>query len=161
MGLAALAENPRDTIIYCDVGKASPIMFTALITPLVEWCYRHGGILPGTYIPDLQGHYTKRDCFHLMGCDEPRFWQSRQVLATWSIWHGSPAADFVAEWLAYCRDRRCLTDDPSECRLPELPGFVGHRHDQSILTNLCTKDGIDAYPPSRWRPRDMSTTAVA
>jgi hypothetical protein len=157
----ALAENPRDTIIYCDVGKASPIMVTAPIAPLVDRCHHHGGILPGTYIPDVQGHCTKRDCFYLMGCDEPKFWESRQVLATWSIWHGSRAVEFVAEWLAYCLDRWCLTDDPSECGLPELPGYIGRRHDQSIVTNLCVRRGLDVYPSFKGRPRDMNAAAAA
>src|SRR5205823_2371810 len=45
------------------------------------------------------------------------------------------------------RDRRCITDDMNECGLPNLPRFREHRHDQSILTNLCVKHKISSLEP--------------
>jgi hypothetical protein len=77
-------------------------------------------MLPG--IPTASnGAWTKRDCFHFMGCDAPRLWNARQIRATFSMWAGPTAAEFVGEWLKSCEDRRCLTDDPNECRSCDLP----------------------------------------
>jgi hypothetical protein len=146
--------GPDDVVIYWDVGRTKPNTFARPIAPLVRWCREHGGLLPGVPIVS-QGRWTKRDCFHFMGCDEPRFWNARQVQATFSIWSGRAAIAFVEEWLTWCRDRRCLTDDANECGLPNLPGFKEHRHDQSILTNLCVRDAVELLPslpvpPGAW-----------
>jgi hypothetical protein len=143
-----------DVVIYWDVGRTAPNRFTGPIVSLVAWCRNHGGLLPG--VPILrQGRWTKRDCFYYMGCDEPRFWNAPQVQATFSMWSGGSATDFVAEWLRCCTDRRCITDDPNECGLENLSGFRDHRHDQSVLTNLCVKQGVVPLdrlpiPPGAW-----------
>jgi hypothetical protein len=44
--------------------------------------------------------------------------------------------------MRYCRDPRVVSDQPNRCGLPNLPGFIAHRHDQSILTNLVVKHGL-------------------
>jgi hypothetical protein len=49
---------------------------------------------------------------------------------------------FVEMWLDACTDARVLTDAPNTCGQPNLPGFVEHRHDQSVLSVLF------------WRERD-------
>jgi Flp pilus assembly protein TadD len=120
----------------------------------VHWCIEHRGMLPGVPIVG-QGAWTKRDCFHYMGCDAQHYWNAPQIQATFSLWCGKEAMEFVAEWLRWCQDRRCLTDDSNECGLANLPGFRDHRHDQSILTNLCVDRGIEALPmlpvpPGAW-----------
>jgi hypothetical protein len=43
---------------------------------------------------------------------------------------------FVWTWLDYCADPRGLTDHPNELGPPDLPGFIEHRHDQSVLSVL-------------------------
>jgi tetratricopeptide (TPR) repeat protein len=145
--LDALEHASRgDVVIYWDVGRCTPNRFTRSISPLVRWCRQHDGILPG--VPILpQGQWTKRDCFCFMNCDAPRFWNAVQIQATFSLWCGSRAIEFVEEWLTWCRDPRCITDAHNVSGLPNLPGFVEHRHDQSILTNLCVKRNIRALDP--------------
>ncbi len=50
----------------------------------------------------------------------------------------SRAIEIVKEWLAvYERDFSLADDSPS--RLENLPGFLEHRHDQSIISLLCKK----------------------
>ena len=143
-----------DVVIYSDVGRVKPYAFTRAVAPLVQWCRRHNGILPG--VPVLpQAHWTKRDCFHFMGCDTPQFWKATQIQATFSLWSGPAAMEFVSQWLKWCTDRRCLSDDPNTCGLVNLPGFVEHRHDQSVLTNLCVKLRVATpvappIPPGVW-----------
>jgi protein O-GlcNAc transferase len=151
---ALKSAKEDDIVVYWDVGKFKPNQFTRDIVPLVRWCRDHNGLLPG--VPILpQGTWTKRDCFHFMGCDSAEYWNAKQIQATFSFWSGKAAIEFVSEWLRWCKDARCLTDDPNQCGLPNLQGFKEHRHDQSILTNLCVKNQIatPASPsifPSYW-----------
>jgi hypothetical protein len=151
---ALRSVGPGDVVIYYDVGRANPCAFTRPIAPLVQWCRNHNGMLPG--VPVLpQGHWTKRDCFHFMGCDLAQFWKAIQIQATFSLWSGPAAIEFVSLWLKWCTDRRCLSDDPNTCGLPDLPGFVEHRHDQSVLTNLCVQRNVvtpvaPPIPPGVW-----------
>jgi protein O-GlcNAc transferase len=148
------SAGPDDVIVYWDVGQVRPYTFTRSIAPLLRWCRQHDGMLPG--VPVLpQGNWTKRDCFHYMGCDAPPYWKALQIQATFSLWSGRAAGEFVAEWLNWCKDRRCLTDEPNQCGLPNLPGFYEHRHDQAVLTNLCLKKRVQAppalsIPPGLW-----------
>ncbi len=52
----------------------------------------------------------------------------------------SPATrHLVAEWLRYAGDARVVTDLPNQMGLPDLDGFIDHRFDQSILSNLIYK----------------------
>jgi hypothetical protein len=39
-------------------------------------------------------------------------------------------------------DRQMISDDLSQCGLPELPDFHEHRHDQSLLSLVCLKRGL-------------------
>lgn len=144
--LEALRQSqPGDIVVYYDVGRRHPHVFRTSIGPLVERCLAQGGLLPGAYIP-LMGashRWTKRDCFVLMQCDAPKYWEHCQVQATFSVWKNCPrAVEFVEEWLACCSDPRILTDMPNQCGEENFPDFIDHRHDQSVLTNLVVKHGI-------------------
>jgi hypothetical protein len=136
--LAAVAEG--DFVIYCDCGRGSGFRFLRAVDPLLDWADSTGeGAMPGVSIPHHgpNAKWTKRDCFVYMDCDNERFWQHPQIQTTHSVWKKSRATmDFVATWLRYCCDPRIITDAPNTCGQSNLPGFVGHRHDQSVLTNL-------------------------
>jgi hypothetical protein len=50
------------------------------------------------------------------------------------------ARDFVSEWLTICTEREhenLMDSDGTD----ELPGFIAHRHDQSVLSALCKLRG--------------------
>jgi len=134
-----------DVVVYWDVGRARASVFTRPLAPLLRWCRDHNGIFPGVAIFP-QSRWTKRDCFHLMDCDTREFWNARQIQATFSLWSGGASVEFLSQWLHWCCDRRCLTDDPNECGLSNLAGFREHRHDQSVLTNLCVRHRLAAPP---------------
>lgn len=144
---AIKASRPGDTVVYSDcLRKPLPIVRRPLDW-LIQWADSNGGMLPGSYIP-VHGPnriWTKRDCFVLMDCDSPEYYDIPQVQASFSVWRNQPASiEFLESWLAYASDRRVLTDDPNTCGLPNLEGFREHRHDQSILTLLAKRDGIRA-----------------
>jgi hypothetical protein len=79
--------------------------------------------------------WTKRDCFVSMGCDSEEYWQANQVWAgVIFVRVNDETEHIVKEWRDYCFDWDTVSDQPS--KYPNFPGWVDHRHDQSILSNL-------------------------
>jgi hypothetical protein len=90
-----------------------------------------------------QKDYTKRDCFHFMNCDEEKYWNAHQAEAGILVFKNNlKTKGFVYEWLNYCKDPRIISDAPNVSGKPNFESFIDHRHDQSILTNLCIKHNI-------------------
>lgn len=82
---------------------------------------------------------TKRDCFILMNCDEEKYHNALQIEAgTLAFKKTKFVEDFLNEWLFYCKNKNILTDIPN-IHGENLEGFMYHRHDQSIISNLIIK----------------------
>lgn len=158
---------PGDFVVYHDVGKPDQekhkkLRFFRDIGPGLEFTANNGGMFPGVYLPKHGPNkvWTRRDCFLLMDCDAERFWMAPQIQATYNIWQKKPETiDFVEQWLAYCTDPRILTDQPNELGYENFPAFIGHRHDQSVLSLLCVKNGVRSLgSPEKtiFRPRNIN-----
>jgi hypothetical protein len=81
-----------------------------------------------------------------MNCDSLEYWDHPQVQATFSIWQkNGKAVEFVDEWLIWCEQREVVTDEPNRLGLPNFDGFVAHRWDQSVLTNLVIKHKLKCF----------------
>jgi hypothetical protein len=136
-----------DALMYCDAGRSEYYCFRKFPEFLVKRVAGNGsGFLLAPTIPHLGAmrSWTKRDCFALMGADEPRYWDAPMILATWSLWTKTErSTSFIHRWLSACCDRRILTDDPNTCGLPNLPEFRDHRHDQSVLSVVAHQEGAD------------------
>jgi hypothetical protein len=142
--------SPGDVLIYSDSG----IEIVADVSPLISLCLQRGHILlfdghyddVGAPGPNVCGRWTKRDCFVFMDCDSPRFHQARMLDASLLVLPKTAAAEaFIREWLLYCCQPCLLTDRPNVCGLPNLPEFIEHRFDQSILSLLAIRDGIESF----------------
>ena len=84
--------------------------------------------------------FTKRDCFVLMDCDNEKYWNHNQIYASTSFWKKTnKSLEFLEEWQSYCKNYNVVSDAPNICGKENLEGFIDHRHDQSILTNLVIK----------------------
>lgn len=142
-----LAKVPKgDLVFYCDVGRRYPYkQLDQKLEHLVAWMDdTEQPFMPGLSISwrGPLSDWTKRDAFHLTGMDHPKAHSADSVQASFSLWQaGAESQDFVRQWLDWCCDRRMVSDDPSTCGIPELPGFHEHRHDQSLLTLCCLKRG--------------------
>ncbi len=141
----ALSElAPGDLLFYADAA----MHFVNRIDPMIEFMERHNLDLLILGEGFSEGHYTKRDAFVLMGADcgviaeRPQRFASAFMLRN-CVW----SRRFVAHFLAYAEDDRILTDQPNTCGLPNYPGFIAHRHDQSIFS-LLTKQYHLEYIPS-------------
>lgn len=138
-----------DRVFYCDAGCSFIGSFKDYFFDLLDG-EEKGIILFNGAHP--QSAYTKMDCFHYMGCDSDRYFKSKQLTATFQLVRKTEfSLSFYRSYLEYCEDDRILTDKPNECGMPNLPDFIDHRHDQSVLTNLKEKHGIKTYEdPSQW-----------
>jgi hypothetical protein len=104
------------------------------------------------YDKHLQSEYTKRDCFILMGLDDPKYWNARMGNSALSMWMKTDKnIQMITEWQDYMTDPRVVTDDANTCGQPNLPGYIEHRFDQSVMTLLALKYGDDLYrDPSQY-----------
>jgi hypothetical protein len=90
--------------------------------------------------------WTKRDAFVYMDCDKEEYYNALQCDAAIQIYiKNEKTLKFINELLFYCGDYRIITDSPNQCGLPNLYGVRDHRHDQSILTNLSIKYGLQRF----------------
>jgi hypothetical protein len=144
---ALLSARDDDLIIYADAG----ISITGTLAPLLKFCaereilicaahYEYGGI------PDACRHWTKRDCFVLARCDSADYHSAPMVDGAFLVFRRTKRSiQFVREWLESCSDSRVLTDAPNECGLDNLPQYVSHRHDQSVLALAAAKWGLELF----------------
>ena len=134
--LAALeAAAEGDVIVYADAGSE----LRCPLAPLVAAARDRDGVL---FWNDYSNqHFVKRDCFVLTQTDAPRFHSARQLDAAFLLFRNTERTRaFVRQWLEACTDPRVVSDAPNTCGLPNLPGFAGHRHDQSVLTLLFLRE---------------------
>lgn len=140
--------NEGDWILYCDTGRIYPFkVIDRSLDILIEWTLRQLQFcMPGVKIPwkGPMSRWTKRDAFVLTGSDDSRCHEASPVQASFSLWRVcKESRGFVQQWLDWCCDRRLVSDDQNTCGLANAPDFVEHRHDQSLLTLLCLKRGIE------------------
>jgi len=127
--LASLTDG--DILVYADAATH----FVNPIDPLIALLERNRLDLLILGEGFVESQYTKRDAFVLMGADRARFVQSPQRFASCFVLRKSTwAVGFVNRYLAHAEDDRILTDRANTCGLPDYPGFIAHRHDQSILS---------------------------
>ena len=132
------SSNEGDFIVYCDCGD----MFSPGLKSYVENTLTEDDqclLLVGN---NLNGKYTKRDCFIKMNCDEQDYHNSNQLEVGFMVWKVcEESIKTVSEWLVFCTDSQIINNDASTLG-EELTGFVSHRNDQSVLTNIAIRDGL-------------------
>lgn len=93
-----------------------------------------------------QAIFTKRDCLVLLDADRPEDHARRQLDAAFQLYRAGPRARaFLTEMREAMRDPRVLSDAENICGKPNLPGFRDHRHDQSVLTILAARHGVETF----------------
>lgn len=152
----ALKEvNIGDIVIYADagieiIGDLSPLLNLALQKGILLFAGHYDDI--GSPGPNICSKWTKRDCFVFMDSDEPRYYQSQMLDASFLVLvKTEKSVAFIREWFLYCSQPQLLTDQPNVCGCPNLSDFIEHRHDQSILSLLAARDGIELFRhPSKY-----------
>lgn len=142
-----------DVLFYCDASSDGFYRFDRFperLVARVRASARGFVIGPVLHQHGPLSHWTKRDALVLLDADRADLLARPLIQATWSLWRRTEAAAaFLDTWLAACADPRILTDAPNVCGLPNYPGFIDHRHDQSALSLIAYRDGhevLDVTP---------------
>lgn len=132
--------NDGDVVLYVDA-DTEPI---APLGMLFDQCSKDGGIMLFASEGHLQHEWCKRDCYVAM-------WQAALFnvpagVARFMLFQKGPwrPTQFLMEWLTYCVNPLANTFDPSRLGA-ETIGFVEHRAEQAIMTNLAHKYGLPLY----------------
>lgn len=138
--------GPDDVLFYCDSSRDGFYAFDRFPEGLVGLARRaaQGFVIgPAVHQYGPSRRWTKRDAAVLLDADRPAIVDRAQLQATWSLWRRTPKALRFAElWLAACCDARILTDRPNTLGLPDYPGFIEHRHDQSALSLIAYRENV-------------------
>lgn len=149
--------NEGDIIIYWDCNPLFPI-FKKSYRPLLENFNDNYEMFAGLQMQAKHIQFTKRDCFELMGCSDKKYWKGRrQVQASWSIWKKTPKTmKIIAEWLHWSKNENVIRCDIESKSGDERDFFKGHRHDQSLITNLSIMHNcsVVSAKQSGWRLRN-------
>lgn len=134
-----------DIILYYDAGNGGHVIDCSL-EPLIRLCIENHGTVFHRW-GEKNSKWTKRDCFVFMNCDEPRYHNAVALQATWFMLQKTDFAnEFVREWLKFTLDERIASyENRRICGLPDLPGFVENRGDQSIFSNLAVKYQLQSF----------------
>ena len=77
-----------------------------------------------------------------MGCDDPFYYNQRQLeCGTIALVKNEKNIALLEEWLQWCLTPDAILKDKNP-KEENDPGFIDHRTDQSILTNLFYKYGL-------------------
>lgn len=86
---------------------------------------------------------TKRDCFILMDCDTEIYHETSQMEAGFLILKKTDQIiALVNDYFYYCRNKTIIDNEPN-IHGDNFPNWQFHRNDQSILTNLIVKHGLN------------------
>jgi hypothetical protein len=145
--------NENDMIIYVDSGN---IIINSL-DYIFDVCQQQDIVLFENRDGNYQGRahrqdeWTKRDCFVLMGCDEEKYYYAPQCEGSYQIYKKTDKVmSFLKEYNEYSSNENIISDLPNITK-ENLPQFIDHRHDQSIISNMAVKYDIPLLPePSEW-----------
>lgn len=134
--------NEGDLVFYSDSGAT----FISNVNALMSTCTEENPIIlfdqPGLKLST----YTKRDTFYYMQADNESYYNTNILTASFQIYNKcQQSIMFVREYFNWCCDVRILTDIANTCGLPNLPNFIDHRHDQSILSIIAKQHDIKLH----------------
>ena len=138
-----------DILFYCDSGS----FFIRSIDDLMQ-SFRKSkqDVMVFELINCKEKRWTKRDAFVLMECEDKKYTDTNQIMATFFLCKKTPKAiKFVNEWLELAQDRHLITNTPNKFDFENCEEFSDHRHDQSILSLLSKKYGLIPFrDPSQY-----------
>ena len=87
--------------------------------------------------------YTKADCFVYMNAFSPKIIHAIQIEAGILVFKKTEfCKTLIRKWARFCMDARIITSDANVCGQENMPDFVEHRWDQSILSILAEKHDL-------------------
>lgn len=133
--------QPDDVLVYSD-SALRVVDNIRLLTDVLH--HRDITLFNNRGFPNK--NWTKRDCFVYMDCDDDKFHSGEQISANVIVCRNTKATrELISEWLAFCQDERIISDNPNVCGKDNIPGFIDHRHDQSVLSILRVKYDLELF----------------
>ncbi|HEY4503953.1 MAG TPA: hypothetical protein VJJ28_02500 [Candidatus Paceibacterota bacterium] len=131
-----------DIILFTDADCVPITDFSVLY----DICVKDGGTMLFASQGNRHYKWCKRDCYIVMGQDNEKYRDVQAGVARFMLfqkghWRNT---QFLMEWITYCVNPLATTFDPSILG-EELPGFIEHRTEQAIMTNLAHKYGLKLY----------------
>lgn len=109
----------------------------------------------------VEWQFTKKDVFDLMNCHGTNYENTAQAQGGFMyLIKSDDTLKFVKDWLNLCENMLLLHPDNLYSKEQNVPGFISHREDQSILSLLCKKNHIKLhqdptqfgkYPEKYWQ----------
>jgi hypothetical protein len=147
---ATMLADYGDIILWTDSNHAvisDPQIFFDIIIQNNIFAHDH------LRSPYINKHWTLRDTFVNMNCDEERYWNAHHLHANViGILKNDFGVQFVKEYLKYSLDYKTIV---GENKYPNFEGFREHRQDQSIFSILIEKYHIPYYEYSELVIREM------
>jgi len=128
-----------DILIYVDAGVEINLQGSAILAEYLDYVSREGFLFFS--VGDQNRFFTKPDV-ELVSVEN---YFRNQVIATVFLMKVSPESRSLAgKWLELCeRDSASLLKDPEEHLIQHESGFMGHRHDQSLLSKIVFDFGLE------------------
>lgn len=113
---------------------------------LYNICEQDGGVMLFSAAGHNQRNWCKRDCYITMNQDDPKYYDTQHGVARFVLIQKGKKLpmQFIDEWLKFTCTPEANTFDKSVLG-PEIPGFIEHRCEQAIMTNLAHKYGFRLY----------------
>ncbi len=132
-----------DYLFYCDTDFCF-VQSIDIVIELLDKINQNVMVFkrPNPWI-DREKHWTKRDLFISMDCDNKKYTDTRQIQSGIHLWKKSDKSIKIAkEWLEIIQNEHLVTDGPSILGKPEYDGFASHKHDQSIFSLICKRHNL-------------------
>lgn len=127
-------------IVYSDVG----VGFIGKVNLLIDVIQRDNVNMMFFGLPMLDVEWTKKEAFDIAGYN-PKM-SDRQVDGSFFILKVSDEArNMVKEWFELCSNEKALSPKVFDSTKKSYPSFVSHREDQSLLSIVLHKRGVEYY----------------
>lgn len=141
---AMLAATNAEFLVYCDCGSTIKQPLGVVVRALKD---SGASILAFDLTTNgwLEYQWTKGQVLRAMGATDPELSQSGQIGGTAVVMRVDDfSRRLVHQWLLLMQDGVFATDVPSADMGGDYPGFIEHRHDQSVFSLLVKKNMLDS-----------------
>lgn len=136
---AMLAATDAEYLIYCDCGST----FVKPLADLIQVMHDTNAAILAfdmTSYGRRESQWTKGELFRALEATEPFFTDTGQMGGTASVWRVcDESRQFAKLWLELACRPSLVNDAPSADGKGDWPGFIEHRHDQSLFSLLIKK----------------------
>lgn len=133
-----LESNFGDYIFYSDAGA----FFLKSVDVLISVLKKLNQDIMGFELPLIESQWTKKELFMNMNCDEEKYYESNQILASFMLIRKTEfSMKFFKEYLELAQNEMNITDN-FDSDIVQREEFIDHRHDQSIFSLLYKKYGL-------------------